>query len=167
MEDLMKMKTLSKILFVFFFMSLVFTFAAGGVLNTDVEEKAEKKVIKAKHEHKDKHECTHDHLCCPVCKKHIDKKDAKFKAEYNGKTFYFASEKCKAEFQKNPEKYDKACCETYYVCPMKQCNVKSDKPGKCPRCGMELKKVVKHAEGCEMHKKDQKHEGTYKHCCKH
>ncbi len=26
-----------------------------------------------------------------------------------------------------------------YACEM--CNVKSDKPGKCPKCGMELKKI--------------------------
>jgi YHS domain-containing protein len=164
MEELMKMKTLSKILFVFFLVSLVFTFTTGNVLSA--EEKAEKKVVKCKHADKDKHVCGHA-CCCAVCKKHIDEKDAKFKVEYKGKTFYFASEKCKAEFEKDPEKYAKACCEISYVCPMKQCNVKSDKPGKCPKCGMNLKKTVKHAEGCKMHKEEHKHEDAHKHDHKH
>jgi YHS domain-containing protein len=160
MEELMNKKILAKILFVFIFLGLVFTFTAGNVLNA--EEKAEKKVVKCQHHDKDGHECAHAD-CCPVCKTRIDKKDAKFKAEYKGKTFYFASEKCKAEFEKNPEKYAKACCETYYVCPMKQCNVKSDKPGKCPKCGMKLKKVVRHAEGCEMHTHDKGHKDDHGH----
>jgi predicted RNA-binding Zn-ribbon protein involved in translation (DUF1610 family) len=35
----------------------------------------------------------------------------------------------------------KKCTEgTFYYCPMKECDYKSDKPGKCPTCGMELKK---------------------------
>lgn len=35
----------------------------------------------------------------------------------------------------------KECCEgTSYYCSMKECDYKSDKPGKCPKCGMELKK---------------------------
>lgn len=36
----------------------------------------------------------------------------------------------------------KKCCDggTFYYCSMKKCDFKSDKPGKCPKCGMELKK---------------------------
>jgi YHS domain-containing protein len=120
-----------------------------------VLEAAEKKAEKA-----GKH-------CCPMSGKDIDKDKAKFKAEYKGKTYYFCCEKCKAAFEKDPEKFMKdskdKCCEgkTVYVCPMKQCNVKTDKPGKCPKCGMDLKKVVEHAADCEHHKHD--HDHTHKH----
>lgn len=121
----------------------------------DASEKKAEKVEKA--------EKKETKLCCVVCENHIAEGAAKFKAEYKGKTFYFNTEKCKAEFEKNPEKYQK-CCEgkVSYVCPMKQCNVKSDKPGKCPKCGMDLKKVVKHSECCK-HKEDHKEHKDHKH----
>ena len=83
--------------------------------------------------------------------KKIDKEKAKFKVEYKGKTYYFCCEKGKVAFEKDPEKFLKeskdktSCCEKksceeklVYVCPMKQCNVKTDKPGKCPKCGMDV-----------------------------
>jgi len=175
----MKMKTLVRILFVFIVLGLVFT----GVNPLNAQEKAQEKtqekaaekvekVEKCKHGEKTAgHECwkmkkcphgeTAEHMCmcCPVCKKKLDKKDDQFKAEYKGKTFYFTDEKCKAEFEKDPEKYSQCCkAEVFYVCPMKQCNFKSDKPGKCPKCGMELKKAETHAACCAMHKKEQGHE---------
>jgi len=101
--------------------------------------------------------------CCPACKKEMDKDAAKFKVDYKDKTYYFCCEECKAKFEKDPEKYLKNCedakkCsedKVYYVCPMKQCNYKTDKPGKCPKCGMELKKVSVHPHCChEKHKKE-------------
>jgi Cu+-exporting ATPase len=83
-------------------------------------------------------------MVCPVCKNAIAMDAPKITTEYNGKTYYFASEQCKAEFVKNPEKYA-ACAEhehkTVYACPMKECDYKTDKPGKCPKCGMELKEI--------------------------
>lgn len=83
-------------------------------------------------------------MVCPVCKSAITMDAPKITAEYKEKTFYFASEQCKAEFEKNPEKYA-ACTEhahkTVYVCPMKECDIKTDKPGKCPKCGMDLKEI--------------------------
>jgi YHS domain-containing protein len=52
------------------------------------------------------------HAECLVCKKNADLAcvDVKVKqdtplAVYLGKTYYFCSEECKADFQKNPEKY--------------------------------------------------------------
>lgn len=43
--------------------------------------------------------------------------------------------------EKESEKSVKECKEgVFYYCPMKQCDYKTDKPGKCPKCGMELKK---------------------------
>jgi len=39
-------------------------------------------------------------------------------------------------------KESKAKCpyEGYYFCPKEDCTYKSEKPGKCPHCGVELKK---------------------------
>ncbi len=41
----------------------------------------------------------------PVCNMMVDEKKAKFKSDYNGKTFYFCAPSCKATFDKNPAKY--------------------------------------------------------------
>ncbi|MEM3730612.1 MAG: YHS domain-containing protein [Candidatus Bathyarchaeia archaeon] len=43
----------------------------------------------------------------PVCGMKVDEKTAKFKADYKGKTYYFCSQMCKANFEKNPSKYIK------------------------------------------------------------
>ncbi|MBP2030808.1 YHS domain-containing protein [Methanohalophilus levihalophilus] len=40
----------------------------------------------------------------PVCGMKIDKRTAKFKSEYEGKTYYFCSLSCKKKFDENPEK---------------------------------------------------------------
>ncbi len=41
----------------------------------------------------------------PICGMMVDEKKAKFKSDYNGKTFYFCAASCKATFDKNPTKY--------------------------------------------------------------
>jgi YHS domain-containing protein len=41
----------------------------------------------------------------PICGMNVDEKKAKFKSEYNGKTYYFCAPGCKATFDKNPGKY--------------------------------------------------------------
>jgi len=41
----------------------------------------------------------------PICKMQVDEKTAKWKSEYNGKTYYFCAPGCKKEFDKNPGKY--------------------------------------------------------------
>jgi len=35
----------------------------------------------------------------------VDEKTAKFKSQYQGKTYYFCAQGCKKEFDKNPKKY--------------------------------------------------------------
>lgn len=40
-----------------------------------------------------------------VCGMNIDEKTAKFKSDYQGKTYYFCSSACKTNFDKNPAKY--------------------------------------------------------------
>jgi len=41
----------------------------------------------------------------PICGMNVDEKTAKFKSLYELNVYYFDSEKCKAEFDKNPQKY--------------------------------------------------------------
>ena len=105
--------------------------------------------------HKCKTPCKTKVVKCPVSGKVIAKDAMNIKSEYKGKTYYFCCEDCKAKFDKDPEKYVKAHkCKTVYTCPMEKCDYKSDKPGKCPKCGMELKKK---ACTCKVHK----HEGSH------
>jgi YHS domain-containing protein len=116
------MKNLTKGLFVIIFFSLVFSLYSG--LYADANK------------------CKEVELKCAVCGTDISRDAAKIKTEHKGKTYYFASEKCKAEFEKNPEEYAKTCNQNaFYVCPEKECDYRSDNPGKCPTCGKELKKV--------------------------
>jgi YHS domain-containing protein len=41
----------------------------------------------------------------PVCKMDVDEKTAKFKMEYQGKTYYFCAPGCKKQFEKDPGKF--------------------------------------------------------------
>lgn len=91
-------------------------------------------------------------VTCPVGGKAMKKSEAKASYEYKGKTYYFCSAECKEKFMKEPEKYiqKKAEMKGVYTCP-KHPDVKSEKPGKCPHCGMELeKKMMTHEKmaGC-------------------
>jgi Cu+-exporting ATPase len=43
-----------------------------------------------------------------VCKMQVDPQTAAAKTEYKGKTYYFCSPGCKADFEKDPERYLKA-----------------------------------------------------------
>ena len=100
-------------------------------------------------------------VVCPVSGKEIKKSEAKDTYEHKGKTYYFCSANCKEAFMKNPEKYikkEKAETKEVYTCSMHP-EVKSDKPGKCPKCGMKLEKKM-------MHKKQKwtkKHMYVHKH----
>jgi len=40
-----------------------------------------------------------------ICGMTVDEKNAKFKSEHMGKTYYFCSQMCKTTFDKNPSKY--------------------------------------------------------------
>lgn len=93
-------------------------------------------------------------VTCPVSGKEIKKSEAKATYEYEGKTYYFCGEKYKEAFIKNPEKYtqEKAEMKEVYTCPMHP-DVKSDKPGKCPKCGMNLEKKMMKMEKMHAHMK--------------
>ncbi|MEI7481444.1 MAG: heavy metal-binding domain-containing protein [Elusimicrobiota bacterium] len=76
---------------------------------------------------------------CPVMG-NIFKVTAKtLSASYKGKVYYFCCPGCKKPFLENPEKFLQKKQETQakvYVCPMG--DYQGDKPGKCPKCGMDL-----------------------------
>ncbi len=44
----------------------------------------------------------------PVCGMDVNENQAKAKADYEGRTFYFCSEHCKQKFEKTPQQYIKA-----------------------------------------------------------
>jgi YHS domain-containing protein len=44
----------------------------------------------------------------PVCGMDVDPKTATWKSEYQGKMYYFCAPGCKADFDKNPQKYVKS-----------------------------------------------------------
>ena len=97
---------------------------------------------------------------CVSCSKMVKKSDS-IEGKYEGKTYYFDSKKCKEAFLKNPKKM-----LAKYTCPMASCKTFSEKPGKCPKCGMNLKemkgKKIKHGKEGKGHK-DSKKKGK---CCK-
>lgn len=43
----------------------------------------------------------------PICGMEVKEKDAKWKSEYKGKTYFFCAPGCKTVFDKEPEKYVK------------------------------------------------------------
>jgi YHS domain-containing protein len=141
------MKKILFFLLVIFFLSSLFVATAS---NTLFAAEQQKKV------------CKHHVVKCPVSGKVIAKDAMNIKTEYKGKTYYFCCEGCKAKFEKNPEKYAKSCShKDVYHCTKEGCKYTSDKPGKCPKCGVELKKAkctckdTKHK--CD-HKKKEKEE---------
>jgi Cu+-exporting ATPase len=81
----------------------------------------------------------------PVCGMNIDPARAAGSSEYGGTTYYFCNPHCKAKFDANPTAYvgDKrpepkaAPAGAAYVCPMHP-EVRQDKSGVCPKCGMAL-----------------------------
>ncbi len=86
-------------------------------------------------------------VTCPVTGDEIMKSDAVSSIEYKGKTYYLCCPDCEKEFKENPEKYTKkkADIKEIYTCPMHP-DVKSDKAGKCPKCGMNLVKKIMQKE---------------------
>jgi Cu+-exporting ATPase len=98
-----------------------------------------------------------DQAIDPVCGMKVDK--ARPAATYNhlGKTWYFCSDHCATTFKAHPEQYvqDQGACAhdhghhkygeaarpaaggAMYSCPMHP-EVRQDKPGDCPKCGMAL-----------------------------
>src|SRR5579883_1386253 len=85
----------------------------------------------------------------PVCGMRVDPRKAAATAQWNGKSFYFCNPKCHDRFVASPLQFvdedgtrvpakpKPAAASLVYVCPMDP-EVRSDKPGACPKCGMAL-----------------------------
>ena len=83
----------------------------------------------------------------PVCGMTVDEKQAAGAAEHQNTTYYFCSLHCLHKFEDAPQEYALGrpvpppaaalATKTTYTCPMHP-EVRSDKPGACPECGMAL-----------------------------
>ena len=85
----------------------------------------------------------------PVCGMTVNPNSAAGSYEYHGQTYYFCSTHCLHKFQDDPEKFLNKPTEPKptlpvaqtYTCPMHP-EVRRDKPGSCPKCGMALEPVT-------------------------
>lgn len=97
----------------------------------------------------------------PVCSMTVNPKSAAGSHHYHGNTYYFCSTHCLHKFQEDPEKFlnkptqpkpsepvgirresqpvATSVAQTY-TCPMHP-EVRQDKPGSCPKCGMALESL--------------------------
>jgi Cu+-exporting ATPase len=90
----------------------------------------------------------------PVCGMTVDPATASDSFDYQGKTYFFCNPSCRQRFAANPGRYlagkpdaIQAIAAAEYVCPMHP-EVKSDRPGSCPKCGMALEpRTVRLDEG--------------------
>lgn len=74
---------------------------------------------------------------CPVTGEKLTVEAKTVSASYKGHIYYFCCPGCDKTFAKDPEKYAvKESSSARYVCPMG--DYEGDKPGKCPKCGMNL-----------------------------
>ncbi len=78
-----------------------------------------------------------------VCGMTVDEKSTALRTEYQGSQYYFCSDNCRHKFLAAPQKYvhsvvqESAVNGKVYTCPMHP-EVRSDRPGNCPKCGMAL-----------------------------
>jgi P-type Cu+ transporter len=80
----------------------------------------------------------------PVCGMRVDPATAKHRFSYRGQDYFFCSDRCRARFEAEPEKFlqpkqvePAAPAGTIYTCPMHP-QVRQVGPGSCPICGMAL-----------------------------
>ncbi len=80
----------------------------------------------------------------PVCSMTVNPQTAKYRADYQGRTYYFCRPACKVKFQTEPKRYlePKAPAApvsegAIYTCPMDP-QIRQVGPGSCPICGMAL-----------------------------
>ncbi|MEP6911483.1 MAG: heavy metal translocating P-type ATPase [bacterium] len=97
----------------------------------------------------------------PVCGMTVNRDTAAGSYEYNGESYYFCSTHCLNKFREDPERFlvnatearasqpvgiqrdtkpATAAVAQTYTCPMHP-EVRQDKPGSCPKCGMALEPV--------------------------
>jgi Cu+-exporting ATPase len=80
----------------------------------------------------------------PVCGMRVDPVTAKHRFSCNGEQYFFCSERCRARFEAEPEKFlapkqpePAVPAGAVYICPMHP-EVRQAGPGSCPICGMAL-----------------------------
>jgi Cu+-exporting ATPase len=129
----------------------------------------------ADHEHRHAPPATKD----PVCGMSVEPAEAAGSHTHGGTTYYFCSRGCIDKFRHDPDRYlkprpeklapttrtsggavgvaDMSLAATVYTCPMHP-EVRKDKPGSCPKCGMALEPLtppapqrVKTQYTCPMH----------------
>jgi Cu+-exporting ATPase len=86
----------------------------------------------------------------PVCDMRVDPATAAAPAVHQGQTYYFCNTHCLERFKADPERYVKFAPSKppqppphaggTYTCPMHP-EVRQDRPGACPKCGMALEPV--------------------------
>ncbi len=78
----------------------------------------------------------------PICGMEVDNTKA-IKIDSSGATYYFCSEHCKKKFEARSSMAETVKSEdsSIYTCPMHP-EIKQEKPGDCPKCGMHLEAVV-------------------------
>jgi Cu+-exporting ATPase len=96
----------------------------------------------------------------PVCGMKVDPAHAAGRSDFGGTTYFFCSSSCKEKFDRDPSRYVGESPPTgaagertplpehgdasLYTCPMHP-EVRQDKPGTCPKCGMALEPVTEAA----------------------
>ncbi len=93
----------------------------------------------------------------PVCHMTVDEKTA-LKGMRDGQTYYFCSSHCKEKFlggtrtkSELPEPLKKVQAYGVYTCPMHP-EIRQDKPGDCPKCGMHLEPLSPSGQDSEEQK---------------
>lgn len=88
----------------------------------------------------------------PICGMESEKTKA-IKFTQDGLTYYFCSENCRQKFlkQSSTEKSVTFRNKAMYTCPMHP-EIRQDKPGDCPKCGMRLEPVGSAVEDDKEHK---------------
>src|SRR6185503_12689282 len=98
----------------------------------------------------------------PVCGMTVNQSSAAGAFEHNGETYYFCSTHCLGKFRESPERFLNQTTAampaqpvsiqrvksgpvsteaTPYTCPMHP-EVRQNKPGSCPKCGMALEPLT-------------------------
>jgi len=102
-------------------------------------------------EHHHHHAVGSDGAIDPVCGMRVDAHNAKHRADYQGRTYYFCSSGCRTKFGADPKKYlgerkaEPVPEGTIYTCPMHP-EITQVGPGSCPICGMALEPVIASVE---------------------